>query len=497
MGDGMNSLGLEDVELSFGVPVGSVSAAGNEARASTGNQFERGLTAIEVLADLLAVILAVSGAFFAEQLVLYRSLSISQLGTVAFVSVFVAGLVVLLLDRDGAYLAGNSLLRIKETERSLRVSVQALLLVLPAICVTGWHFSRWIFLTALLSVPLLQIIEKQLVFIGVRALRARGFGVQNVLIYGAGESGRRVFSTLIRSPKLGLNPVALVDDDPELEGQQIFESSYKREHSAKVIAGPLTRELIERLKCKLLVIAIPGLGYEKFSGAVHAAQSAETRLAFLPRHSFFSTDKIECADIDGIMLNLVLKTEKDRNYEIAKRTFDLISALVLILLLAPILAVIAILVYFDSAGKVLFTQERVGRGGELFYMYKFRSMHAEAPRYAVSPRSKVDPRITRIGRFLRRSSLDELPQLINVVKGEMSLVGPRPEMPFIACQYNPEQRQRLSVPPGITCLWQLSADRGFHIHENIEYDLYYIRHRSLFMDFAILLHTMVFAMRGV
>jgi lipopolysaccharide/colanic/teichoic acid biosynthesis glycosyltransferase len=124
-------------------------------------------------------------------------------------------------------------------------------------------------------------------------------------------------------------------------------------------------------------------------------------------------------------------------------------------------------------------------------------MHPDAQTYAVSPNALNDPRVTRIGRFLRRSSLDEVPQLINVFKGEMSLVGPRPEMHFIARQHGPAHRQRLKVPPGITGLWQLSADRAFHIHENIQYDLYYIRHRSFLMDLAILLHTMVFAMRGV
>jgi FlaA1/EpsC-like NDP-sugar epimerase len=252
----MNSFGIEDVDLLLEVPAKSAAPSKNEARCATRNQFELSLTAIEVLADLLAVVLAVSGAFFAYQFLWPGSISSFQLSTVAFVSVAIAGLVVLLLDRDGAYCAGNSLLRIKETERSLRVSFQALLLVLLATYATGHLFSPWIFFIALLSVPVLQIMEKQLVFIGVRALRARGFGVQNVLIYGAGESGRRVFSTLIRSPKLGLNPVALIDDAPELEGQQIFESSYKREHSAKVIAGPITRELIERLQCELLLIAI-------------------------------------------------------------------------------------------------------------------------------------------------------------------------------------------------------------------------------------------------
>jgi exopolysaccharide biosynthesis polyprenyl glycosylphosphotransferase len=493
----MNSFGLEDVQVLFGVPAGSISSPGIETASAIRNQFENNLMAIEVLTDFLTVALAVSGGFFAYQLWRLGSVLRSQFCAVAFVSLAIAGLIVLLLDRDGAYLAGNSLLRIKETERSLRVSFQAFLLVILATFATGHLFSPWIFFIALLSASLFQIVEKQLFFVAVRALRARGFGVHNVLIYGAGESGRRVFSTLARSPRLGLHPVALVDDDPTLHGQQIFESSYKREHSAEVIAGPITRELIERLQCELLVIAIPSLGYEKFLGAVEAAQAAEAKLAFLPRNSALSRDKVEYADIDGTMLNVVRRPAKNRSYEIVKRTFDVVSAIALSLLAAPFLVVLAILVHLDSPGPVLFRQERVGRDGRPFMMYKFRSMHPDAQTYAVSPNALNDPRVTRIGRFLRRSSLDEVPQLINVFKGEMSLVGPRPEMHFIARQHGPAHRQRLKVPPGITGLWQLSADRAFHIHENIQYDLYYIRHRSFLMDLAILLHTMVFAMRGV
>jgi lipopolysaccharide/colanic/teichoic acid biosynthesis glycosyltransferase len=109
----------------------------------------------------------------------------------------------------------------------------------------------------------------------------------------------------------------------------------------------------------------------------------------------------------------------------------------------------------------------------------------------------MDERITRVGRLLRKVSLDELPQLINVLAGDMSLVGPRPEMPFLVDQYNSFQRQRLEVIPGITGLWQLSADRAFHIHENIQYDMYYIRNRGFFLDLAILLHTVIFAVRGI
>jgi lipopolysaccharide/colanic/teichoic acid biosynthesis glycosyltransferase len=158
---------------------------------------------------------------------------------------------------------------------------------------------------------------------------------------------------------------------------------------------------------------------------------------------------------------------------------------------------ITILIWVDSPGPALFVQKRVGQNGALFDLFKFRTMYAESPTYEYSPKECRDPRITPIGRFLRRTSLDELPQLLNVIRGEMSLVGPRPEMPFIVDTYNPMQRQRLQVKPGLTGLWQISADRAFQIHENLEYDLYYLRNRGLFMDVAILLHTFVFAMRGI
>jgi lipopolysaccharide/colanic/teichoic acid biosynthesis glycosyltransferase len=130
-------------------------------------------------------------------------------------------------------------------------------------------------------------------------------------------------------------------------------------------------------------------------------------------------------------------------------------------------------------------------------MYKFRSMYVQASGPDYSPKTQDDPRITRVGKFLRKTSLDELPQLLNVLQGNMSLVGPRPEMPFIAEKYGEKERQRLQVKPGLTGLWQLSGDRAFLIHENIEYDLYYIRHRNIFMDLAVLLHTSIFAMRGI
>jgi len=181
----------------------------------------------------------------------------------------------------------------------------------------------------------------------------------------------------------------------------------------------------------------------------------------------------------------------------SKRAFDVIVSSLLLALFAPLLAFIAAIVRLDSPGPPIFVQERVGFRGQLFHIYKFRSMKVDVSPYAISPASLFDRRITRIGRFLRRSSLDELPQLLNVLKGDLSLVGPRPEMPFIVQEYDAAQMQRLAVLPGITGLWQINADRASQIHENLQYDMDYIRHRSLTLDAAILIHTVFFAMRGV
>ena len=492
----MNSFGVEEQPILLkGVALDEAPAAVRHG--ALRNNFEKILTGVELAMDWATVVLAVNAGYGVYHLLHLGKRLQYPYTTLCYISFAVGALFVLLLDREGAYRSGSSLLRIKETERSLRVSVQTFLLLLPVTFFSSYLFSRWVFVIAMLCVPLLQAIERQLLFVAVRALRARGIGVQRVVIYGAGTSGRRIFSALIRSPKLGLNPVALIDDNPELEGQEIFEYAYRRGHSARVAAGPLNREILERFECDYLIIAIPSLDQERFSNAAQASQETHSRLAFLPGHATIADEWTEHADIDGILLTVVGRSAKEWHYDFAKRPFDLIAAALLIILLAPVWMVIALLVRFDSPGPILFRQDRVGKNGKIFGLYKFRSMFAGAPKYSFSPTESNDPRITRTGRFLRRSSLDELPQLLNVLKGDMSLVGPRPEMPFIVRQYNAVHRQRLEVLPGITGLWQLSADRALLIHENIQYDLYYIRHRSFFMDFAILLHTALFAMHGI
>jgi lipopolysaccharide/colanic/teichoic acid biosynthesis glycosyltransferase len=180
-----------------------------------------------------------------------------------------------------------------------------------------------------------------------------------------------------------------------------------------------------------------------------------------------------------------------------KRALDCAIALILLALLMPVLVLLAVIIKLESHGPALFRHSRVGRGGREFEMWKFRSMRAGSRRYERSPASNRDSRLTRVGRIIRRISLDEVPQLWNVLRGEMSLVGPRPEMAFIVDRYNEVVRKRLSVKPGITGLWQISQCRAEPIHCNPQYDLYYINNHNVMLDIAIILRTVSAVIRGM
>ncbi|MFB3117887.1 MAG: sugar transferase, partial [Myxococcota bacterium] len=185
-------------------------------------------------------------------------------------------------------------------------------------------------------------------------------------------------------------------------------------------------------------------------------------------------------------------------YEPIKRVVDIVGASIGMILLGPAMLWCARRIVRESPGPAIFRHERVGRDGKIFQIHKFRTMYADVEDYAVAPTEASDSRITPFGRFLRVTSLDELPQLFNVLKGEMSLVGPRPEMPFIADTYDEWQRRRLSVKPGITGLWQILGRKDLPMHENLQYDFYYIRNRSLAHDLSIMVRTIgaVLSRRG-
>lgn len=172
-----------------------------------------------------------------------------------------------------------------------------------------------------------------------------------------------------------------------------------------------------------------------------------------------------------------------------KYLLDFVAAFFLILIFAPLMILISILIKLSSRGPIFFSHKRVGINNKLFVIHKFRSLHIDTPSYSEKPDSTEDVRITAVGKWIRKTSLDELPQLFNVIKGEMSLVGPRPEMPFLAENYEDWENQRHLVRPGMTGLWQLSPRRRGSIREGIPVDLEYIENLSLWNDFKILLRT--------
>ena len=406
-------------------------------------------------------------------------------------------LMVLLLESSGDYRPCLSLLAVRETERLLRVTLAGFLLGMPMLVAATRAVPRTAIALAGLLVPLALALEKWQTQRLIRAVRRLTGVTRKAVIVGTGALGRRIFSALLRSPKLGIDPVAFVQVNGPVWESAIFESSYQRKRQARVLAGPVTGKMLRQLEASVLILAAPEMSAEE-SVAVRSDADALGTVTYVLAEPFQEdTCVTEHVELDGVMLAYQSRRRERRLYAATKRALDVAVSAVSLLVTAPVWAAAAVAVKLNSPGPAIFRQKRVGRHGRVFEMFKFRSMYVDSAQYARSPVSAKDERITKVGRFLRHTCIDELPQLVNVLRGEMSLVGPRPEMPFIVAQYEAVHLQRLAVKPGITGLWQLSADRQSPIHENISYDLYYVRHRSVLIDVAILLHTVVFAFRGV
>ena len=232
----------------------------------------------------------------------------------------------------------------------------------------------------------------------------------------------------------------------------------------------------------------------KPTGNVHRERQADARAASAPRGGG-----------DSLLLRGV--SARRGGVKTVQRVLDVLFTVLGLLLILPVFGVIALCIKLDSPGPVLFKQKRVGLDGEEFWFYKFRSMvsDAESKRHLLEMHNersgpvfkmRNDPRITRVGRVLRKFSLDELPQLLNVLKGEMSLVGPRPALPKETAAYTARQRQRLIGVPGVTGLWQVSGRASLSFERSIELDLYYIEHQSIGLYFRILLMTIPAVLRA-
>ena len=454
--------------------------------------------AFSVLLDIISVQIGTILGVLAYSQVRHWNLQSSYFSALEFALEYALFFIFFAYKRD-LYKHAHSLLEIRDTAEVLRVSVLCLALITLSIYFHKLVVPRlmllaaWIFTTALLLMQ--KHITRQLI---VR-WKSRQVRRRNVVIIGADKDARRIFSILTNSPDLGLNPVAFLAEGVPEESSVIYSHDYHFRNSAPVLADPLSEDLLERLKVDEIYVAQETVTDTRLAQLLKFAQDHSVPVSFIGNKGV--TAQKQAASVrflDGLHITTLVVSEKqDLLYLIAKRFFDVVISALLLLFTAPIWAMIAIWIKLSSPGPVFFRQQRVAKEGRSFGILKFRSMYVTAPVYSTSPEASFDPRVTSAGRFLRKTSLDELPQLINVLVGDMSLVGPRPEMPFIVEQYTPVEHQRLLVPQGMTGFWQLSADRKFAIHERLEYDLYYLEQKGFFFDLAILVHTAFFAMKGI
>jgi exopolysaccharide biosynthesis polyprenyl glycosylphosphotransferase len=406
-------------------------------------------------------------------------------------------LVVGLLLGDDAYPRVCSLLHIKETEIVLRVSIKAIVVCLVLCIVARYPVPRMATLAAWLIGTVSLTIGRVWVQDAVRKHFAPSFPKRRTLIYGTKRTARRFFTGALHSPMLGIEPVGFVGSASE-GADAIYSNDYSQRDSRPIFHEPLSAEMLKRMAIQDIFVCDPNISDHDLNRVREIAQGANCSLSLVDNQGILANRMPTWVwEMDGLVVATTVLNEPSRFYCMTKRFLDIVCSAILIALSAPVWLMLAIMIRMESKGPIFFSQTRVGQNGKLFEILKFRSMKVDAPKYARSPDENTDPRITRVGRFLRKTSFDEVPQLINVLRGDMSLVGPRPEMPFITEAYGPWEATRLAVPQGITGFWQLSADRRYAIHQSIEYDLYYIQNRTVILDIAVLLHTLVFAAKGI
>jgi exopolysaccharide biosynthesis polyprenyl glycosylphosphotransferase len=393
---------------------------------------------------------------------------------------------------------GRRNLRVADELASLTLgSAVAAVFLAGTLYITYRDISRLLFLVfvilTFLSMLLWRSITRLIFRLGVGRLEHQ----RRVLIVGAGPVGRRLQEQIVNNPHLGLLIVGFLDDDPG-----------KRLVYPDIIGTPVdVRSKVDKYHVDDVVIALPHRAYEKVNRLVAELHNMPVKVWVIPDYFHLALHKAVVEEFAGLTM-LDLRAPALNEYQrMVKRAFDLIFGSIFLVIAFPLMTMISIAIKLDSPGPAVFRQRRVGENGHLFWMYKFRSMVKDADnrldevvRYDeegnLIHKSADDPRVTRVGNFLRRTSLDESPQLYNVIRGEMSLVGPRPELPFLVEKYEPWQCKRFAVPQGMTGWWQVNgrSDKPMHLHT--EDDLYYVQHYSLLLDIEILLKTVWVAMRG-
>lgn len=313
---------------------------------------------------------------------------------------------------------------------------------------------------------------------------------RRVVIVGAGELGQHAAQMIQEYVWSNLHLVGFIDDT----------------HAGSIAGVPVigsldeTRRIVEKKHIEEVIISLPHRDHVIVDDIVVELQELPVQVRIVPDYLHLALYRVTIEDFGGLPL-INLRAPAFSHYQhLMKRAFDLFVGSIITVLTLPLMAMIAIAIKIESSGPVIFKQKRVGENRRLFTMYKFRSMvadaedrHHEVLNYSDSGQviHKVpnDPRVTRAGQLIRRTSLDELPQLFNVLKGDMSLVGPRPELPWLVEKYESWQRKRFAVPQGITGWWQINGRSDQPMHLNTDLDLFYIRNYSIMLDLYILWGT--------
>lgn len=353
-------------------------------------------------------------------------------------------------------------------------------------------FTATLFLAMVLSIVLLPLMRSAL----RRVLAKRPWWGSPAVVYGAGPDGRRVVSTLLSQPGLGLKPVAVVDDDS---------SGVTAIHGVPVVAGHELR-CAGNHECRLAyaVVAMPTVPSSRFLEMIERDRLHFSHVLMIPNLSDFSSLWVSPKSVGGMLGLEVCQQAFMRERQWPKRALDLVLTIIGGLAILPLIALLALWIRLDSPGPAFYQQKRIGQDGKQFNAWKFRSMVRDADRILdryleMNPdlraewesmhKLRRDPRVTRSGRFLRKTSLDELPQLWNVLKGEMSLVGPRPIVQAEIAKYGQRFGLYTKVKSGLTGLWQISGRSDTSYEDRVNLDAFYVKNWSVWLDLYILFRT--------
>lgn len=350
-----------------------------------------------------------------------------------------------------------------------------------------YHFSRKLVFIFYGMDIVLTILERNVIRYILRLMRAKGYNQKHILLIGYSRAAESYIDRVLANPEWGYNIRGILDDNME----RGFE--YK---GIKVIGTIENLELILEMNVlDEIAITLSIKEYERLERIVNDCERSGVHTKFIPDYNHVVPTVPHIEDLQGLpIINIRYVPLTLLHRALSKRIVDIIGSLVGIILFSPIMLVVAILIKLTDKGPIIFAQERVGLHNKPFKMYKFRSMAVEPPqKEAKKWTTKNDPRVTAVGRFIRKTSLDELPQFFNIFMGDMSLVGPRPERPFYVEKFRdeiPHYMIKHQVRPGLTGWAQVNGYRGdTSIEKRIDHDLYYIENWSMGFDFKILFLT--------